>query len=125
MTRARQARQIILDGRDPLDVKRDEKAARKVEQLKTLTFRDAVSEFLKSSKVQDFTNEKHRKQWRTTLSSVFPVLGDIPLNDIDAALMLKALIPIWERTPETGSRRNAWSDRARFRLGQAGRLFPG
>jgi integrase len=102
--RARQARQIILDGRDPLDVKRDEKAARKVEQLKTLTFRDAVSEFLKSSKVQDFTNDKHRKQWRTTLEYVFPALGDIPLNAINPALVLEALRPIWERTPETASR---------------------
>jgi integrase len=102
--RARQARQVILDGRDPIDAKRDEKAARKVEELKTITFRQAASEFLKSSKVQAFKNDKHRKQWGSTLQSVFPVLGDLPLNDIDPAIVLQALRPIWERTPETASR---------------------
>jgi integrase len=85
-------------------VKRDNLAARRLEALKTITFRQAVSEFLKSSKVQNLTSDKHRKQWSSTLHSVFPVLGDLPLNQIDAALMLQALKPAWERTPETASR---------------------
>jgi integrase len=102
--RARESRQLILDGRDPLNVKRNVLAARRLEQAKTITFRQAVSEFLKSSKVQHLTNDKHRKQWTSTLHSVFPFLGDLPLNQIDPALMLQALKPMWERTPETASR---------------------
>jgi integrase len=103
--RAREARQLVLDGRDPIDVKREARAARIVEQAKTITFQQAVDQFLStSSKVAEFKNDKHRKQWRTTLEQVFPVLGSQPLNKIDAALVLHAIKPIWERTPETASR---------------------
>jgi integrase len=103
-TRAEMARKVLVDGRDPIEAEREERAARKVEQLKNITFRQAVSEFLKTSKVQDFSNDKHRKQWASTLHSVFPVLGDLPLNQIDAAMILQAIRPIWGRTPETASR---------------------
>jgi integrase len=104
-TRAEMARKVILDGRDPIDVMHEARAARIVEQAKTITFRLAVDHFLSaSSKVAEFTNDKHRKQWRTTLEQVFPVLGNQPLNKIDAALVLQAIKPIWERTPETASR---------------------
>ena len=103
--RAREARQLILDGRDPLDVKRDARVARIAEWAKTITFRQAVDQFLStSSKIADLKNDKHRKQWRSTLQTVFPTLGNLPLNQIDAALVLQAIKPIWERTPDTASR---------------------
>jgi integrase len=103
-TRAEMARKVIVDGRDPIEAEREERAARKVEQLKTITFRKAVTEFLRTSKVTGFKNDKHRKQWGSTLESVFPQLGDIPLNQIDTALILQTLLPVWKRTPETASR---------------------
>ena len=103
-TRARQARQLILDGRDPLQVRDEARAASAVEALKTKTYRQAVTEFLQTTKVTTFRNDKHRKQWATTLHSVNSVLGDVPLNQIDAALVLQALKPIWQQTPETASR---------------------
>ena len=103
--RARQARQLIVDGKDPLSVKREAKAAAKIEQFKTITFRQAALDFLKTSKVQNFKNDKHRKQWTATLEQhAFPVIGSLPLQSIDTALVLKTLLPVWERTPETGSR---------------------
>jgi integrase len=103
--RARDARQILLDGRDPLDVKRDARVARIAAQAKTITFRQAVDQFLStSSKIAGLKNDRHRKQWRSTLETVFPTLGHLPLNQIGAALVLQAIKPIWERTPETASR---------------------
>src|SRR5262245_50264954 len=106
--RAREARQLILDGKDPIDVKHEARAARAVEQARTVTFRQAVDQFLStSSKVQEFKNDKHRKQWRTTLDLVMPALGHLPLNQIDSELVLTALKPILERTPETASRLRA------------------
>src|SRR5262245_3996467 len=43
--RAREARQVILDGRDPIDTKREAFAARQMERAQTITFRQAVTEF--------------------------------------------------------------------------------
>jgi hypothetical protein len=34
----------------------------------------------------------------------FPVIGDMPLSKIDTAVVLRTIMPVWERTPETGSR---------------------
>ena len=103
--RARQARQLVLDGKDPIDAKKEHAAATKVAQLKVMTFREATAQFLATSKIENFKNAKHRAQWRSTLERyAFPVLGDLPLQAIDTALVLKVLTPVWTRTPETGSR---------------------
>jgi Phage integrase central domain/Arm DNA-binding domain len=103
--RARRARQLLLDGRDPLEVKREAQQATKVAALRTMTFREAALQLLATPKIAGLKNDKHRKQWRSTLESyAFPVLGDLPLQSIDTALVLKALLPVWKRTPETGAR---------------------
>jgi integrase len=50
-------------------------------------------------------NEKHRDQWRNTLNSyASPVIGSLPVQTIDVALVMKALEPIWKTKPETASR---------------------
>src|SRR4029077_9454552 len=55
--RARQARQCLLDGRDPIEVKREAANAARVQALKTMTFREAASEFLATSRVESFKND--------------------------------------------------------------------
>jgi integrase len=103
--RARQARQILLEGKDPLAVRNESVTTAILEAHKTITFEQATIEFLKTSKIEGFKNAKHRKQWTSTLESyAFPVIGDMPLTKIDTALVLKTIMPVWERTPETGSR---------------------
>jgi integrase len=102
---AAHARRLTRDGKDPIEVRRETIAEHRVEQLKTVTFRQAALDFLATSKVEAFKSDKHRKQWRSTLQQyAFPVIGDLPLQSIDTALVLKTLLPVWKRTPETGSR---------------------
>ena len=60
--RARQARLLILDGKDPLL----EKRKRNVAASDIITFRECADAFLKS-KLMAFRSEKHRDQWRSTL----------------------------------------------------------
>jgi integrase len=109
-TRARQHRQIILDGFDPLQTKAEARAryeadkAARLARENALTFRGAAELFLKTTAVTKLKNDKHRKQWRTTLEEVFPVLGDMPLQEIDSAKVLEAIAPIMDRAPETGAR---------------------
>ena len=50
-------------------------------------------------------NAKHAAQWPSTLKTyVYPIFGHLPVQTIDAALVLKALEPIWNEKPETASR---------------------
>ena len=50
-------------------------------------------------------NPKHRQQWRNTLDTyVYPVIGDLPVQAVDVAHVMKILEPIWQTKPETASR---------------------
>jgi len=104
--RARQMRQLILDGKDPLGVKRDAITAERIAAAKQVTFKQCADEFLRTSPVaKTWTNDVHRKQWRQTLEDyAFPVLGAVPVGQIDVALVKKALTPIWNDAPVTASR---------------------
>src|SRR5262245_49593808 len=48
--RAREARQVILDGRDPIEARKGAFAAAKAERLRTVTFAEAVGQFLATAK---------------------------------------------------------------------------
>lgn len=51
-----------------------------------------------------FRNDKHRKQWRSTLASHAGSLRDVPVADVTTDHVLSVLKPIWGRLPETASR---------------------
>ena len=120
--RARWARQLIGSQRDPLAEKRAAEAALTVSQLRAVTFRQAALDFLATDRVEQFKNAKHRQQWRSTLALAFPVIGELPLQSIDSAMVLQALLPVWKKTPETGSK-TARTYRASLRMGEGSQAF--
>ncbi len=102
--KARKLRQDRLDGIDPLEERNRARAAVAVAAAKTTTFDECAQAYMKAQEA-GWRNAKHASQWRNTLSSyVSPVFGALPVRDIDTALVLKALEPIWTTKPETASR---------------------
>jgi integrase len=98
--RARAARKLALDGMDPIKDRRQ----RRAEVALALKFAQAVDLYLASHEAS-WSNQKHRAQWRSTLTTyAMPELGQLPLADIDAAAILRVLSPIWGTKPETASR---------------------
>ena len=60
--------------------------------------------FIKAHKA-GWRNAKHCDQWRNTLATyVYPFIGALPVQQIDAGLVLRVLDPIWTAKPETASR---------------------
>jgi len=89
-------KQLAYSGGDPLAERRKAR--------ETLTFADAVDRYL-TAKLDEFRNEKHRKQWRATLDTYArPVLGDMPVRSIGVADVLRVVQPIWAGKTETASR---------------------
>jgi integrase len=83
-------------GGDPMAERRKAK--------QSITFAEAVEQYL-ASKVAAFKNEKHRKQWRSTLEAyAFPVLGKMQVKAIGVADVLRVLNPVWTDKSETASR---------------------
>lgn len=101
--RAVEARKLRLDGIDPIAAKRERRASQKAAAAKEITFKECCAAFLKTADSK-WGSQIHRKQWETTLAELQPALGDLPVGMIDKVLVIKALEPIWERAPVTGSR---------------------
>lgn len=92
---------------NPIDPSLDRRAKRKqmeTEQARQMTFKQCADAYL-SVASREWRNQKHASQWRNTLDTyVHPVIGDIPVADVDKALVLKVLRPIWEQKTETARR---------------------
>ncbi len=102
--RAKEARQVLLDGRDPVEARRDTATALRLEEARAMTFAQCSEAFL-STHSHKWRNDKHRHQWKSTLTTyAFPVFGSLPVDSIDVALVIKALTPIWSDKPETAER---------------------
>ncbi len=91
--RAAEKRDAIWRGIDPTPAPKQ-----------TLTFEKAVEKFL-ASKLDEFRNEKHRKQWQATLDTYAAEhLGKMAVAQIDVHDILRTLSPIWSSKTETASR---------------------
>jgi integrase len=122
--RARDARQLLADGIDPLERRQKAKEAARLEAAHTVTFKDAAQRYIKVFKPA-WKNSKHGDQWQATLDTYAnPVFGDLPVSAIDTALVMKALEPIWTTKTETASRVRGrveaildWAKASKFRDG--------
>ena len=71
------------------------------DKLKENTF-EKVSYELINAKADDWTNSKSRQAWENTLKRyAFPVIGHLPVSEIDKTHILKILEPIWKTKYET------------------------
>ena len=118
------ARRLARDGRDPIEVRRQSIAEHRLEELRLVTFAQASEQFLQTDAVQRLANDKHRKQWRSTIEEACKTIGALPLAEIDSAVMLKTLLPVWQRAPETGSRLRGRLERV-FAWALAHKLYTG
>jgi integrase len=97
-------RKLIKRGIDPLEQRAAERQAKKLEAAKAITFRDAAARFIKDNR-SGWKNAKHAAQWEATLKTyAYPVIGDLPVQSVDTALVMKILDPIWSTKTETASR---------------------
>lgn len=102
--KARQCRQLLLDGRDPIAEKRARVSALRLEAAKAITFADAAATYIRDHHPA-WKNPKNEQQWRNTLATyAYPVIGKLPVAAVDTGLVMRVLEPIWREKPETASR---------------------
>jgi integrase len=102
--KAREARDKIERGIDPVEERKAAKAALIAAQGRGLTFDKATDQYL-AAKLDAFKNAKHRQQWQNTLSQyASPVLGKMLVQDIAVQDVLRVLQPLWTDRTETASR---------------------
>lgn len=96
---ASDARSAFREGRDPVEYRR--RAKREV--LARITFGEFADDLIDDIE-NGFRNEKHRKQWRSTLKTHASLLTSKPIGEIDTDDVVEVLKPIWLKLPETASR---------------------
>jgi len=114
------AKKIVGDIRqdnDPKDKKKKAKSALIAAAAKNKTFKESAEAYIAAHSAS-YTNDKHRKQWATTLQAyAYPIIGNILVNDISMRNVLdvlqqdvkdpitnKILGKLWELKTPTASR---------------------
>jgi integrase len=101
---ARGARRLCKQGLDPIEVRRTDRAARRVQHAKAMTFQECATAYIAAHRA-GWKNKKHVKQWSQTLQDyVYPAVGSLPVQAIDVALVMKAVETIWTEKPVTAGR---------------------
>ncbi|MDC8755647.1 tyrosine-type recombinase/integrase [Erythrobacter sp. sf7] len=98
----------VKAGIDPLEERERDAASALAEaqaaKVAAVTFKATAEAYIAANK-ESWRNLKHRQQWENTLSTyAYPVLGDLPVAEVDTPHVLKVLEPIWREIPETASR---------------------
>lgn len=103
--RAKQFRQKIADGIDPIAERKATKTALRAEDAKAVTFEQAVERYI-ADKSPEWKNEgKHGGQFLSTMKTyAFPVIGKLHVRDIATAHVEAIIRPIWTTTNETANR---------------------
>ena len=94
--KAAECRKLVAAGKDPLEAKRAAQSA-------VPTFGD-VTDALIAAKESAWRNEKHRWQWRHTLTEYAKALRNKAVDKITTEDVLAVLKPLWTTKPETASR---------------------
>jgi integrase len=101
---ARECRELLWAGTDPIAHRRASLAEQKASDAKVMSFKQCAEAYI-SSHEAGWRNALHRQQWSHTLSQhVYPAIGDLSVASIDTAHVLKVIEPMWRTIPETASR---------------------
>ena len=119
------ARRLRYEGIDPIGQRRSVRASQRLEDAKSITFRECAEAYIKAHKAS-WRHPKHVEQWEASLANyAHPVIGDLPVGAIDTAMMMRVLEPHWATKTETMSRVRqrvesvlAWATVRGYRAGQ-------
>jgi integrase len=121
---ARECRTLLLDGNDPIETRKAVRLADALERARAMTFDQCAAAYIDAHR-SSWKNAKHADQWKNTLTTyASPIIGALPVADVDTDLIVKVLSPIWGIRTETATRVRGriesildWATVSKFRQG--------
>lgn len=106
--RAAEARGQVHNKVDPLEHRKQQAVAafELAAQVAAgaVTFKKVSLEYIEANRA-GWKNVKHISQWENSLATyAYPVMGDTPVGEIDTAMVLEVVNPIWLTKTETAKR---------------------
>jgi integrase len=103
--KASAARALVDDGIDPIEHTRAQAIIPAAPKGNSSPTFEEVAEAYMADRLKRLRSEIHRHQWRQTLQDyAYPIIGKMPVNEIETNDVLAVLKPIWESKCETASR---------------------
>ncbi|KAE8440091.1 tyrosine-type recombinase/integrase [Vreelandella piezotolerans] len=97
--KAEHYRRLAKDGADPIQARDAEQ-----QETSTPTFTSCAARYIQSHR-RSWRNAKHARQWVSTLKTYArPVIGNMPVDEIDTQDIVSILNPIWTSKTETAKR---------------------
>ena len=102
--KALDARRLRHAGIDPIEARHAERTQERLDAAKAMTFKQCAEAYVKGHRA-GWRNAKHAAQWEATLATYAePIIGALPVQVVDTALVLKVIELLWTEKPETASR---------------------
>ena len=102
--KASDTRRLLGEGLDPISAREGRRTRERLEKASTLTFAKCAEKYIGAHRA-GWRNPKHISQWENTLETYAgPIIGRLAVKDVDTALVLRVLEPIWTKKPETATR---------------------
>jgi integrase len=110
---------------DPIEHRTQARTAAALANSDSMTFADAAGRYI-AMRSKGLKNTKHAKQWATTIADYAePILGKLPVREVDTGHVHRVLEPIWVTKPETAGRVRGriekilgWAKANKFREGE-------
>lgn len=101
---AREAREQVSSGVDPIDVKKSARRALAASRAKDVTFKACAEQHIASHR-SAWINEKHAGQWSKTLTTyAYPIIGNMWVRDVEVKHVMQIIEPMWATKTETMNR---------------------
>jgi integrase len=98
------AARLRLGGTDPIEARRAEKQSKALAAVNVITFKEAATQYMAAHE-DSWRSARHRAQWVESLTSyAYPVLGVLPVADIDIGHVMAVIEPLWKTKTETANR---------------------
>jgi integrase len=122
---AQDARRLRHQGIDPIEHRRTARAQQQLDAAKAVTFKECAERYIASHRA-GWRHAKHVEQWESSLQRLaFPVIGALPVQAINTALVMNVIEAIWDEKPETASRVRGriesildWAKARGYRIGE-------
>jgi integrase len=109
--KAHDARKLLDDRIDPIDKRKAEHEAQRLEKARALTFAQCAERYIEAHRA-GWRNAKHAYQWTQSLGETYCApINALPVADVDTGAVLRVLEPIWNTKAETAIRLRARIER--------------
>lgn len=114
--KAAEARKLVIEGGNPLEIKRQRLLDAEMAKVKLMTFDQCASAYIEAHRA-GWKNAKHADQWVNTIATyVSPIIGSLPVEQVDTGLVVKVLTQPDDKGQQFWTLKNETASRVRGRI---------